>query len=146
MADLEVPVLIAGGSLVGMSAALLLAHHGVPALTVEYHRATAIHPRAALITQRTMEVLRTVGIEQIVREESEKQFVQDGAIMAVETLAGREIAYFIPNLNEGVRDVSPTIRLFITQKLLEPLLQQRARDLGADLRFATELVSFEQDS
>jgi 2-polyprenyl-6-methoxyphenol hydroxylase-like FAD-dependent oxidoreductase len=146
MPDHEVPILIAGGSLVGMSAAMLLAHHGVPSLTVEHHRGTAIHPRAALINQRTMEVLRTVGLETIVREQSETQFPQDGAIMAVETLAGKELAWFIPNINEGVRDVSPTIRLFITQKLLEPLMQQRALELGADLRFSTELVSFEQDS
>ena len=146
MPDHEVPILIAGGSLVGMSTAMLLAHHGVPSLTVEHHRGTAIHPRAAMISQRTMEVLRTVGLESIVREQSETQFPQDGAIMAVETLAGKELAWFIPNINEGVRDVSPTIRLFITQKLLEPLMQHRAFELGADLRFSTELVSFEQDS
>ncbi len=125
---------------------MLLAHHGIRALTVEHHRGTAIHPRAALISQRTMEVLRTVGLEGIVREQSETQFLQDGAIMAVETLAGKELAWFIANMNEGIRDVSPTIRLFITQKLLEPLMQRRALKLGADLRFATEMVSFEQDA
>ena len=141
----DVPVLIVGGSLVGMTTAMLLAHHGVKALCVEHHRGTAIHPRAALISQRTMEVIRTVGIEGIVREKSETQFLQDGAIMAVETLAGKELAWFIANMNEGIRDVSPTVRLFITQKLLEPQLQQRALELGADLRFSTEMISFEQD-
>ncbi len=132
--DIEVPVLIVGGSLVGMSTAMLLAHHGVSALTVEHHRGTAIHPRAALINQRTMEIFRTVGVEQIVMQKSGEQFDQDGAVMAVETLAGKEIAYFIPNLNEGVRDVSPTVRVFITQRLLEPLLKSRAQKLGAQLR------------
>ena len=146
MPDIETPVLVVGGSLVGMSAALFLGHHGIRATVVEHHRGTAIHPRAAMVTQRSMEAFRTVGIEQIIREESEKQFVQDGAIMAVETLAGKELAWFIANLNEGARDVSPTVRLFITQKLLEPLLQKRAEELGADLRFATEMLSFEQDS
>jgi 2-polyprenyl-6-methoxyphenol hydroxylase-like FAD-dependent oxidoreductase len=145
MADMEVPVFIVGGSLVGMSTALLLGHHGVRSLAVEHHRGTAIHPRAAMITQRTMEVLREVGIEQIVMQKSDEQFVQDGAIMALESLAGKEIAWFIPNLNEGVRDISPSLRLFITQNLLEPLLQKRALDLGAELRFSTEMVSFEED-
>src|SRR5687767_3820973 len=144
MADIEVPVLIVGSSLVGMSTALLLGHHGVPALAVEHHRGTAIHPRAAQITQRSMEILRLVGIEQIVRQKSDEQFVQDGAIMAVETLAGKELGYFIANLNEGVRDVSPCERVFISQSLLEPLLRKRADDLGAELRFATDLVSFDQ--
>jgi len=128
-----------------MSAALLLGHHGVPALVVEHHRGTAIHPRAAMITQRTMEVFRTVGVEQIVLRKSDEQFVQDGAIMAVETLAGKELAWFIANLNEGVRDVSPSSRIFITQSLLEPLLKSRAEELGAQLRFSTEMISFEED-
>lgn len=145
MNEIETPVLIVGGSLVGMSTALLLAHHGVDPLVVEHHRGTAIHPRAAMITQRTMEVFRTVGIEQIVMEKSDEQFVQDGAIMALESLTGKELAFFIANLNEGVRDVSPSLRLFITQSLLEPLLKTRAEELGADLRFATEMVSFAQD-
>jgi 2-polyprenyl-6-methoxyphenol hydroxylase-like FAD-dependent oxidoreductase len=144
MADIEVPVLIVGSSLVGMSTALLLGHHGIPSLAVEHHRGTAIHPRAAQITQRSMEILRMVGIEQIVRQKSDDQFVQDGAIMAVETLAGKELGYFIANLNEGVRDVSPCERVFISQSLLEPLLRSRADQLGAELRFGTDLVSFQQ--
>src|SRR5712691_2414755 len=146
MHDFEIPVLIVGGSLVGLSTALLLGHHGIPALAVEHHRGTAIHPRAAQISQRTMEIFRTVGVEQIVREKSDEQFVQDGAITAVETLAGKEIGYFISNLNEGVRDVSPTERVFISQSLLEPLLKSRAEELEAQLRYGTDMVSIEEDS
>ena len=142
----DVPVLVVGGSLVGMSTALLLGHHGVRALVVEHHRGTAIHPRAAQVNQRTMEIFRTVGIEDIVRTRSGEQFVQDGAIMAVETLAGRELTYFIANLNEGIRDVSPTERVFISQSLLEPLLRTRTEELGARLRFGTEMVAFQQDA
>src|SRR5437762_8233716 len=129
-----------------MSTALLLGHHGVRALAVEHHRGTAIHPRSAQISQRTMEIFRTVGIEQIVRQKSGDQFVQDGAIMAVETLAGKELTYFISNLNEGIRDVSPTERVFISQSLLEPLLKAKAEELGAQLRFSTDMIAFEQDS
>jgi 2-polyprenyl-6-methoxyphenol hydroxylase-like FAD-dependent oxidoreductase len=144
--DHEVPVLIVGGSLVGLSTALMLGHHGIRSLVVEHHRGTAIHPRAAQVVQRTMEVFRIVGIEEAIRTTSDQQFVQDGAIMAVETLAGRELAYFIPNLNEGVRDVSPSERVFISQTLLEPLLKARSEELGAGLRFATEMMSFTQDA
>jgi 2-polyprenyl-6-methoxyphenol hydroxylase-like FAD-dependent oxidoreductase len=141
----EYPVIVTGGSLVGLTTGLLLGYHGVRALVVEHHRGTAIHPRAAQISQRTMEILRSVGIERVVREKSGEQFVQDGAVMAVDTLAGRELAHFIANLNEGVRDVSPCERVFISQSLLEPLLRSRAEELGADLRFATDVVSFDQD-
>jgi 2-polyprenyl-6-methoxyphenol hydroxylase-like FAD-dependent oxidoreductase len=146
MSDHEIPVLIVGGSLVGLSTALLLGHYGIPALVVEHHRGTAIHPRAAQISQRTMEIFRTVGVEQIVRQKSDQQFVQDGAIMAVETLAGKELAWFISNLNEGVRDVSPSERVFISQSLLEPVLKTGAEELGARPLFGTEMISFEDDT
>ncbi|MGH7906235.1 MAG: FAD-dependent monooxygenase, partial [Candidatus Binataceae bacterium] len=72
------------------------------------------------------------------------QFVQDGAIMAVESLAGKEVAWYIPNLNEGVRDISPTVRLFITQNMLEPILRKRAEELGSVVRFGTDMVSIER--
>jgi 2-polyprenyl-6-methoxyphenol hydroxylase-like FAD-dependent oxidoreductase len=146
VSDIEVPALIVGGSLVGLSTALLLGHHGIRALAVEHHRGTAIHPRAAQISQRTMEVFRTVGVEQIVRDKSDEQFVQDGAILAVESLAGAEIERYIANLNAGVTDISPCRRCFISQSLLEPLLKSRAQELGAELLFGMEMVSFEQDS
>ncbi len=146
MAEREVPVLIVGGSLVGLSMAMLLGHHGIRSLAVEHHRGTAIHPRAAQVNQRTMEIFREVGVEQIVRVRSDEQFVQDGAIVAVESLTGRELAAFVANLNEGIRDVSPTERVFISQSLLEPVLKATAEKLGAELRFATDMVSFEQDA
>ena len=146
MADREFPVFIVGGSLVGLSSALFLAHHGIRSLTVEHHRGTAVHPRAAQMYQRTMELLRSVGLEQLALEKSEEQFVQDGAVMAVESLAGKELAWYVPNLNQGVRDVSPSVRVFLTQNLLEPLLKARAEEWGAELLFGTDLVSCEQDA
>ena len=146
MADIEVPVFIVGGSLVGLSTAMFLGYHGVRSLAVEYHRNTAVHPRAAQTSQRTMEIFRQVGLEQIVRRNSEKQFVQDGGVVAVETLVGGTVAQYIADLNQGVRDVSPTVRVFLSQDALEPQLRTRAEELGAELRFATEMVSFEQDA
>jgi 2-polyprenyl-6-methoxyphenol hydroxylase-like FAD-dependent oxidoreductase len=135
MPDIEVPVLIVGGSLVGLSSALLLAHHGIRTLTVEYHSGTAIHPRAAQMNPRTLEVLRSVGLERVALQKSEEQFVQDGAVMAVETLAGKEVAWYVPNINAGTREVRPCPRVFLTQNLLEPLLKARAGDRrGAALR------------
>src|SRR5262249_34495868 len=146
MPDHEVPVFIVGGGMVGLSTAMLLAHHGIRCMAVDYHRGTSIYPRAAQIYQRTMEILRGAGLEQLALRKSEEQFVQDGAVMAVETLAGKELAWYVPNLNEGVRDVSPCVRVFLTQLLLEPLLRNRAEELGAEIRFGTEVISVEQDA
>ncbi len=143
---IKTDVLIVGGSLVGLSAAAFLAWHGVPTLSVERHHGTAIHPRAGHFHLRTLEVLRSIGLEGRVRAASEEQFDPDGGINAVELLAGKEIATYIANLNEGVAAISPSTRLFMTQQSLEPLIRARAEELGAALRYATELVSLEQDS
>ena len=129
-----------------MFMAALLARQGIRPLVVERHPGSAIHPRAAMIYQRTMEVIRSLGIEDPVREESYRRFEPDGAIMSVESIAGNELNWDIPTLNEYVRDLSPTERLFITQNALEPMLGPRARRLGADIRFKTDLASFEPDS
>jgi 2-polyprenyl-6-methoxyphenol hydroxylase-like FAD-dependent oxidoreductase len=142
----EVPVLIVGGSLVGLTTALLLARHGVRALAVERHAGTAIHPRAGHFQMRTIEILREMGLEAEAREKSRETYDPEGGIIAVESLAGREVARFIPNLNVGVDRRSPTGRLFIDQDVLEPMLRRQAQALGAILRYRTEMISFQQDA
>lgn len=144
MTDQEVPVLIVGGSLVGLSTSVLLSSHGVPNMLVERHSGTAIHPRAASFHQRTMEIFRGVGLQDAVEAAAEREFVQNGAIVAVESLRGKELKYFYRSYNDGVEGLSPTSRLFITQVGLEPVLRARAQELGAQLHYATELVGFEQ--
>src|SRR3954451_24535952 len=111
----HVSVLVVGGSLVGLAVSVLLADQGVPHLLVESHRGTAIHPRAASFHQRTMEVFRSVGLQGAVERTAAGEFVQNGAIMAVESLAGPEIQYFFHSYNDGVEGLSPTDRLFVTQ-------------------------------
>src|SRR5215210_3546584 len=141
----EIPVLIIGGSLVGLTTAALLGHHGVPSLSVERHAGTAIHPRAGHFQLRTMEVLRQVGLEDRVRAKSLEMYSPTGGIIAVESLAGRELATYVRELNEGVEGFSPTVRVFINQDALEPLLLERALELGATVRTRTEAVALEQD-
>ena len=145
MNEIEVPVLIAGGSLVGLTTSLLLGAHDVRNLVVERHRGTAIHPRAAMLHQRTTEIIRELGLAEAVRTAADQEFVQNGAIMAAEALGGKELVYFQKNVNEGVDHLSPEPRLFITQIGLEPILRAETERRGAENRFATELVDFEQD-
>src|SRR5919205_498865 len=145
MPDEEVPVLIVGGSLVGLTTAMLLGHHGVPALAVERHAGTAIHPRAGHFQLRTMELLRQLGLEARVREKSLETYSPTGGIIAVESLAGRELATYVRELNEGVEGFSPTVRVFINQDALEPILRERALELGATIRNRAEAVAIDQD-
>ena len=139
-------VLIVGGSLVGLSTALFLRLHGVSCLAVERHTSTAIHPRAGHFQLRTVEILRSAGLEESVRRRGEEQYHPNGGINNVESLAGREIASYFPNLNAGVDEFSPTVRLFIDQDALEPILRTRAEELCAELRYRTECGSVSQDA
>ena len=141
----EVPVLIVGGSLVGLSTAVFLGHHGVPSLVLERHRGTAIHPRAALVNQRTMETYRAVGLEEEIEEAAAREFVQNGAIVSVDSLGGNELDWYFRFINEGVEHLSPSARVFITQIGLEPVLLRAAERLGVEIRYASEAVSVEQD-
>jgi 2-polyprenyl-6-methoxyphenol hydroxylase-like FAD-dependent oxidoreductase len=145
MAHEEIPVLIIGGSLVGLTTAMLLGHHGVRSLSVERHAGTAIHPRAGHFQLRTMEILRQVGLEDRARETSLRTYHPRGGINAVESLAGRELAVYVADVNEGIEGFSPTHRLFLDQDALEPLLRERALELGAELRNRVEAVGIEQD-
>ena len=142
----EVPVLIAGGGLVGLSTAMFLAQHGVPSLAIERLEDASPLPRAAHFHMRTLELFRLAGIEDAVIRQSEHEFLAEGAIVAMDSLAGKKLADIIPSLNEGVEEVSPCKRLFITQPGLEPLLRARARESGAEVLTGHEVVDLEQDA
>ena len=57
----QIPILIVGGSLVGLSTAMFLGWHGISSLVVERHNGTAIHPRAGHFHLRTIELFRSVA-------------------------------------------------------------------------------------
>jgi 2-polyprenyl-6-methoxyphenol hydroxylase-like FAD-dependent oxidoreductase len=143
--NFDAPVLIAGGGLVGLSAAMFLAQHGIRSLAIERLRNVVPLPRAAFFHMRTIELFRSCGIEAQVRAQSEKEFTPEGAVVAVESLAGKQIAAFIPSLNEGVDALSPCRRLFVTQPGLEPILRRRAEQAGAQVADGLDVIGVEQD-
>ena len=145
--DAEVPVLIAGGGMIGLSMAMFLAQHGVRSLAVERLRSGSPLPRAGHFHLRTIELFRLAGIEQAVRRQSEEDFVPEGAIVAMDSLAGSKLADIIPGLNVGVDDtLTPIRRMFINQPGLERILRNRAAEVGATVRAGCELAGFVQDA
>src|SRR6059058_1049865 len=131
--DSEVPVLLAGGGLVGLSTAMFLAQHGIRSLAIErLHRGSHL-PRAAHFHMRTLEMFRSAGIEDEVRAQSLVEYEPEGSIVLMDSLAGKVLVQFIPELNAGVDAFSPCKRLFITQPGLEPILRRRAEAAGAQV-------------
>jgi 2-polyprenyl-6-methoxyphenol hydroxylase-like FAD-dependent oxidoreductase len=125
--------------------AMFLAQQGVRSMAIERLRGGSAVPRAAHFHLRTLELFRQAGIEDEVKAKSEQEFLPEGAIIAMDSLAGRKLADIIGSLNAGVEAVSPCRRLFITQPGLEPILRRRARQAGATVLEGHELVGFEQD-
>ncbi len=141
----KAPVLIAGGGLVGLSAAAFLAQQGVRSLTLERLPGISPLPRAAFFHMRTLELFRSLGIEERVIAGSARDFVPEGAVIARDTLAGRKLADIIPNLNAGVAALSPCRRLFLNQPNLEPILRDRALAFGATILQGVEITDLNQD-
>jgi len=143
----DVPVLIAGGGLVGLSTAMFLAQHGIRSIAIERMRTASPLPRAAHFHLRTLELFRAAGIEDEVRLQSEQDFVPEGALIAMDNLSGRKLADIIPGLNVGVGDsLTPCRRLFVNQPGLERVLRKRTREVGAQVRAGCELARFSQDA
>ncbi len=140
------PVLIVGGSLVGLSTALFLAFHGIPCVLVERHDAQpSFHPRAVGFNQRTLEIFRTIGVEAAIRQ-AEPPAYRGSGLLRVETLTGKRLGWLAQGEEMSDEQISPVRASFIPQNMLEPVLLARAREMGADLRFTTELISFEQEA
>ncbi|HEX4498239.1 MAG TPA: FAD-dependent monooxygenase [Thermoanaerobaculia bacterium] len=147
MLETPIPVLIAGGGTVGLSAALFLEHQGVPALVLERRAAISIHPRALGIGVRTAEIFRSVGIGDPVGEVGRRLTFGQGRI-AARSLASADWT----TLSTGTAptgagtDLSPVQGGACSQDLLDQILLAAARERGAEVRFGAEVVAVEQDA
>jgi putative polyketide hydroxylase len=142
--DIQVPALIVGGALVGLSLSLFLAWQGIPSLVVEKHPEPARLPRARGYNARTMELFRVLGLEEAIRAAQSPTAANHG-IVRVESLVGREIAHLDEGGQGDYSAFSPTSRCIIGQERLEPILVKAAEKMGSEIRFDTEMVSFTQD-
>ncbi|MFI6369094.1 FAD-dependent monooxygenase [Nocardia sp. NPDC050630] len=135
-------VLIVGGGLVGLSAALFLRRHGVATVLVERRATTSPQPKARRINIRTMELFGQLGIaEQVLEAARDLTGYQHFA--AGPTLAQAErIPFTLPG---GVPDwstITPATACLCAQDLLEPVLRRIAVARGCDIRFGVELTDF----
>ncbi len=98
--DLHVPVLIVGGSLVGLSASLFLGRLGVEHLLVEKHAATSTHPRGRGNNVRTMEVFRRAGVEQEIRAAA-SVLADNHGILQAGSLTGEDQEWLFKEIDPG---------------------------------------------
>jgi len=152
------PVIVVGGSLVGLSAALCLTSNNVPTIVLEKHEGTSKHPRAIGFTTRTMEIYRSLGIEN--KDPAPEDFVLERA--HVETVTGQwhkssswsdTESKSKAQTNEEIpsktlipkKKYSAERGSAIPQDKLEPLLEALALKRGADIRRQQKVISVDQN-
>ncbi|MGW5399507.1 FAD-dependent oxidoreductase [Streptomyces sp. NPDC003952] len=145
-ADVRVPVLVVGGSLVGLSTSLFLSRHGIRHLVVEKHAGTSDHPRGRGINARTMELFRVAGVEGAIRQAA-SALENNNGILQTQSLLGGDHNWLVKAIDPAgaLSKFSPSAWCVCSQNNIEPILAAQSRAQGADVRFSTELMSFDQD-
>ncbi|MFI8214783.1 FAD-dependent oxidoreductase [Streptomyces sp. NPDC085932] len=146
----ETDVLIVGSGPAGASAALALSTYGVPNIVVTRYAHLADTPRAHITNQRTMEVLRDLGVEQEVVARATPQHLMGNTTFCT-SLAGEELGRVRSWGNDPLARAahelaSPTRMCDMPQHLMEPVLVDAAVARGTRLRFETEYLSHTQDA
>lgn len=145
----ETDVLIVGSGPAGASAALALSTYGVPHIVVTRYSRLTRTPRAHITNQRTMEVLRDLGVEDEVMAKATPQNLMGNTTFCT-SLAGEELGRIRswgndPLVQAAHELASPTRMCDMPQHLMEPVLIDAALARGSNVRFSTAYKSFVQD-
>jgi putative polyketide hydroxylase len=148
---MKTQVLIVGGGVVGLSAALFLLEQGITPLLVERHAGTSVHPRARGFDTRTMELYRELQLSETIREAG-KALAPAWGILTGSSLAsvlkgvkpGKKKSPEKVLGSEGLARLSPESATRCTQDISEPVLLNAIKERGMQVAFHTELISFTQ--
>ncbi|MCW5262001.1 2,4-dichlorophenol 6-monooxygenase [Verminephrobacter eiseniae] len=146
----ETDVLVVGSGPAGSSAALALSTYGVRNMVVTKHRWLADTPRAHYINQRTMEIMRDLGVDAEIIAKAASLRVM-GNVVFCTSLSGVELGRLPYGANSAKRRsdyalASPCEQCDLPQHLLEPILLSNAASRGSHVRFDTEYLAHEQDA
>ncbi len=142
-------VLVVGGGLIGMAAAVELGVQGVRTLVVEQDlEAPSWHPRAVQLEARTMEHFRRWGIEDAIRQASPLPAGFEGHVGFGTSLTGTLIETVPMWVSTGGPDgeLSSADGFWLPQFLTERTLEAKARCLpGVEVERGWRVLSVTQD-
>ena len=147
---IETDVLIVGSGPAGSAAALALSSYGVRNVLVTKYRWLADTPRAHITNQRTMEILRDLGVENEVTALATPQDWMGNTVFCT-SLAGEELGRIRtwgthPQRRADYDQASPSAMCDMPQNLMEPILFGNACARGTRARLDTEYLSLTQDA
>lgn len=145
----ETDVLIVGSGPAGGSAAVFLSTYGVRNMMLTKYRWTANTPRAHITNQRTIEIMRDVGLEQPIVDYGTPNELMGDTVFCT-SLAGEELSRLHtwgthPARRADYELASPSKHVDLPQTLFEPILLRAAAERGTHVRLDTEFLSFVQD-
>src|ERR671922_2466484 len=146
MTPQEVDVLVVGAGPAGLTAAATLRRYGVEVLVLERKARLSAHPRATVVSTRSMELLRSWGLEDAIRGGGMPDVEWLGLV--TETLAGADRGEAVPlglPTKEQAAVLSPTAPLCAPQDHTEAVLLAYVRSLGAEVMFGGEVVRVDVD-
>jgi putative polyketide hydroxylase len=140
----HVPVLIVGAGVGGLATSALLAKHGLRSLLVEKRREVFIYPKARNLSFRSLEILRGLGVGDEVHAVADH--VSEMLVKPTVNSPDAQLAIDIDAFFAGLDKVSPEpAAQYCPQSRLEPILAVETRRQGSEVRYGTELCSFQQD-
>ncbi|MCW1931057.1 FAD-dependent monooxygenase [Pararhodobacter zhoushanensis] len=142
-------VAIIGGGPVGLTAANLLGHLGIDCTLFERNETTSFHPRGHVVNTRTMEILRSVGLEEAVNAAALPPERHAG-IGFVTSLAGHLIGVIEtrvdPEWSRIEQSQSPALKRSCPQDRFEPVLREHAnRYNSASVNFGYAITQMSPD-
>lgn len=165
---IETSVIIIGGSIVGLANALYLASRKIPFVLIERHLGSSPHPRAIGYTHRTIELFRTVGLDKELpllppgvggkpRRVKTKTLNGEWSGESQWTKGAGQGTGGKPHTGPGkgpggprggppdTSAITPVNATAIAQDSLEPIIRNKAIQLGADLRLGYKMAEWFQD-
>jgi 2-polyprenyl-6-methoxyphenol hydroxylase-like FAD-dependent oxidoreductase len=138
-------VAVIGAGPVGLTCALLLSHEGIATIVYEQNATTSTHPRGHVVNARSMEIFRSLGLEESIVAQSLPADRNQG-VAFLRRLAEPAVAVLrtrgVTERDAAHRAASPSLRASCPQDRLEPILLQAVRnDPNIELRFETEIQS-----
>jgi 2,4-dichlorophenol 6-monooxygenase len=147
---LETDVLVIGSGPAGGSAALFLSTYGIDNVMLTKYRWTANTPRSHITNQRTIEIMRDMGLEQPVLDAGVPNDLMGDTVFCT-SLAGEELSRLHtwgthPARRADYELASPASHVDLPQTYFEPILLRAAAERGTRVRFDTEFLSLQQDA